>query len=54
MVWLLTNDRPPFVEYEVHCVRVGDKWFSEGGTGWFNVGTPPDVLARARELGARV
>jgi hypothetical protein len=50
-VWLLTNDRPPFEPYEVYCEQRDGRWFSDGGTGGFGIGTPDDVLVEARRLG---
>jgi len=51
-VWMLTNDHPPFEPYEVVCGRAKDgSWEPAGGSGGFNVATPDDVLARARQLG---
>ena len=49
-VWLLTNDRPPFQDYEVHCVRERGRWHADSGSP-FNVGAPDDVLERARGMG---
>lgn len=50
-VWLLTNDQPPFEPYEVCCERRNGCWYLDVGTGGFGVGTPDDVLAKARRLG---
>jgi hypothetical protein len=50
-VWLLTNDQPPFEEYEVQCKREHGRWFADSGGGGFGSDTPADVLDRARELG---
>jgi len=34
-VWLLTNDREPFEEYESVCVREGGLWRESHGWGGF-------------------
>lgn len=49
-VWLLTNDRPPFEDYEVHCVRERGRWHADSGFP-FNAGAPDEVLERARGMG---
>lgn len=49
-VWLLTNDQPPFEDYQVSCVREHGRWHWECGFP-FNAGTPNEVLERARKLG---
>lgn len=51
MVWLLTNDGPPFEPYEVSCERRNGRWYLQGGYGGFGVETPEHVLAAARSLG---
>jgi hypothetical protein len=51
VVWLLTNDRPPYEAYESYCVRREGRWHFDGGSGGFGTDTPEHVLARARELG---
>jgi hypothetical protein len=51
IVWLLTNDRPPFEPYEVYCERRNGRWHWGGGTGGLGVGIPDEVLAEARRLG---
>jgi hypothetical protein len=50
-VWMLTNDRPPFEEYEVDCGREGTRWFRTNGSGGFGNRTPQEVLQRAAQLG---
>ena len=49
---LLTNDQPPFEDYQVNCVRIDGRWHVESGFP-FNVGTPDEILQRARRLGWR-
>jgi len=49
-VWLLTNDRPPFEDYQVNCVRDDRRWHADSGFP-FNVGTPEEILEQARRLG---
>jgi hypothetical protein len=49
-VWLLTNDEPPFEDYQVNCVRDKGRWHVESGFP-FNAGTPDEVLEDARALG---
>jgi hypothetical protein len=51
LVWVLTNDRPPYEPYEVDCERRDGRWYNGGGTGGFGTGTPEAVLAAARRLG---
>jgi hypothetical protein len=51
-VWLLTNDRPPFEEYECVCVREEGLWRETHGWGGFSIGTPHDVRKRADEIRA--
>jgi len=50
-VWLLTNDRPPFEPYAVHCERRNGRWYWESGSGGFGRGTPDGVLETARRFG---
>lgn len=52
-VWLLTNDRPPFEEYEVYCERQDGRWFETHGMGGFGVFTPKSVRRAAAEIIAR-
>jgi hypothetical protein len=49
-VWLLTNDTPPFEDYQVNCVRDKGRWHFESGFP-FGAGVPEEVLAEARALG---
>jgi hypothetical protein len=51
IVWLLTNGGPPFEAYQVSCERRDGRWEYESGSGGFGVGTPDEVLDRARRLG---
>jgi hypothetical protein len=51
MVWLLTNDRPPFEAHEVYCKRKNGRWHWDSGYGGFGGGTPDEVLAQAHRLG---
>jgi hypothetical protein len=51
-VWLLTNDWPPFEEYECICVREEGLWHETHGWGSFSIGTPRDVRKRADEIRA--
>ena len=49
-VWLLTNDREPFEEYECVCVREGGSWRESHGSGGFSpLTTPREVKDRAAE-----
>jgi hypothetical protein len=49
-VWLMTNDRLPFEEYECVCVRAAGLWYETHGWGGFSVGTPREIRKRAREI----
>jgi hypothetical protein len=51
-VWLLTNDRPPFEEYECVCVREEGFWRETHGWGGFSIGSPHEVRKRADEIRA--
>ena len=52
-VWLLTNNRPPFEEYECICVREGGLWRESHGWGGFAVDTPPEITEDADQIRAR-
>jgi hypothetical protein len=49
-VWMVTNDRPTYEGHEVDCVKKGELWFAEGGSGGFSLLTPREVLATAARL----
>jgi len=49
-VWLLTNDTPPFEDYQVNCVRDQGGWHVDSGFP-FNADAPEEVLEEARALG---
>jgi hypothetical protein len=49
-VWLLTNDRPPFEEYECICVRDGGLWHETHGWGGFAEGTPDEIKKAADQI----
>jgi hypothetical protein len=51
-VWLLTNDREPFEEYECVCVREGGLWRETIGWGGFSDGTHREIRNRAAEIRA--
>lgn len=53
LVWMLTNDRPPFEPYEQFCVRAGGRWHPEDGSGGFSTDVPSEVLEEAARLGWR-
>jgi hypothetical protein len=52
-VWLLTNDREPFEEYECVCVCEGGLWRESHGSGGFSLTTPREIKQRATEIGSR-
>jgi hypothetical protein len=52
-VWLPTNDKPPFEDYQVNCELESARWHVESGFGGFGSGTPAKVLEAARSLGWR-
>jgi hypothetical protein len=52
-VWSLTNDRDPFEPYEDYLERRGSRWFFIYGNGGFSLGTPPEIIERAKKLGYR-
>lgn len=52
-VWLLTNDREPFEEYECNCLRENGLWRETGGSGGFSTLTPLSIRKRARETRER-
>ena len=52
-VWLLTNDREPFHEYECVCRREGGLWRLEFDWGGFALTTPRDIKERAAEIRSR-
>lgn len=49
-VWLLTNDQPPFEDYQVNCVRHDGRWHVDSGFP-FNDDTPEEIVEQARSLG---
>jgi len=49
-LWLLTNDTPPFENYQVNCVRDQGGWHVDSGFP-FNADAPEEVLEEARALG---
>jgi len=52
-VWLLTNDRPSFEEYECDCIREADGWHEVSGSGGCSLGTPREVKRAATQIRAR-
>jgi hypothetical protein len=50
-VWMLTNDRPPYEREQALCVRVGEGWEHVQSGGGFDVGTPLEIIEKARALG---
>ena len=52
-VWLLTNDRPPFEEYECICVREDELWHETHGWGGFADDTPPEIKKAADQIRSR-
>jgi hypothetical protein len=52
-VWVLTNDREPFEEYECDCQREAGLWREIGGSGGFSPMTPLTIRRRAREIRSR-
>jgi hypothetical protein len=52
-VWLLTNDRSPFEEYECVCVRKDALWHEASGYGGFAVDTPHEITEAADQIRAR-
>lgn len=49
-VWLLTNDREPFEEYECVCVRDHGLWHETHGSGGFSLLTPGEIRQRAADI----
>ena len=49
-VWLLTNDREPFEEYECVCAREGGLWRESHGSGGFSLTTPREIKDRAAAI----
>jgi hypothetical protein len=52
-VWLLTNDRPPFEEYECVCIREGGLWRESHGWGGFSDLTPVEITEAAQAVRSR-
>jgi len=52
-VYLLTNDRPRFEEYECICVREDGLWQESHGWGGFSLGTPRVIKKAANEIRSR-
>ena len=50
-VWMLTNDRPPYEREEALVTRVREGWELVNSGGGFGVGTPPEIIEKARALG---
>ena len=50
IVWLLTNDEPPFEAYDVYCERRNGRWCRDGGSGGLGFGAPHDVCVPLIEL----
>ena len=50
VVWMLTNDAPPYEPYTVECDREDGFWVAGSGVNDIS-GAPPEVRERATHLG---